>query len=337
MWNGLRSIRASASVCENNIQYDTSLSSQARPDADTPVVNAENSVEEFEDVYGPLSLIPRQEFGLTTFNFGDVPSCGPVWPINDELSGEPVWHYLPPRASCVAQTNLDVSDFSIPLAYPSTSFCSAVPIGETKESDTRAGICQATTFSNHQVEAHETRCSWCYKEFERPADLRKHVQVHASAEDRKHRCDICDVPFLYAKDVDRHKAAVHPSDDGPKYFCHILTCPRVEGGKPFPRKDKLQEHLWKAHRLSAPTQATVSSTDDSPETCRSCGQVFVGKYKRGNLNRHQNHCCRGPKVLICTACPSEFKRADALKKHEWKKHRIGSGPQKRRLTKVVPS
>ena len=90
-------------------------------------------------------------------------------------------------------------------------------------------------------------CSQCSKSFVRAGDLRKHEKVHMASKDREHRCDVCLRAFLYPKDLERHKRTQHPSEDTPAFFCPVQGCSRAHSGKPFYRKDKLQEHARKIH------------------------------------------------------------------------------------------
>ncbi|KAF2203939.1 hypothetical protein GQ43DRAFT_225107 [Delitschia confertaspora ATCC 74209] len=90
-------------------------------------------------------------------------------------------------------------------------------------------------------------CGQCGKLFVRAGDLRKHEKVHMLSKDRDHKCDVCGRAFLYPKDLERHKRTQHPSADTPAFFCPILGCARSMQGKPFYRKDKLQEHARKIH------------------------------------------------------------------------------------------
>jgi hypothetical protein len=50
-------------------------------------------------------------------------------------------------------------------------------------------------------------------------------------------------------DLRRHYAGTH-SNDGPAFWCHVDGCERseIQGGRAFPRKDKLSDHVRKAHR-----------------------------------------------------------------------------------------
>ena len=71
-----------------------------------------------------------------------------------------------------------------------------------------------------------------------------------------------------------------------------------------------------------------------PSVCHQCGKVFTGKYGTGNCKRHvqQSHGSILDRVThMCKVCMKTYNRADALRKHQWKKHRLeGSRPSKRR-------
>jgi hypothetical protein len=162
------------------------------------------------------------------------------------------------------------------------------------------------------------KCGSCEKVFNRPADLHKHELVHIDAQDRKYRCDVCDAPFHYPKDVERHKAAVHPDGDEPKYFCTVSKCPRAEGGTPFLRKDKLQEHLRKAHDIKALNLPSSSSSNERV-ACECCTRSFTGEYAAGNLRRHIRHK-HSDANYSCFHCPRMFSRPDARLRHMRKVH-----------------
>jgi hypothetical protein len=65
----------------------------------------------------------------------------------------------------------------------------------------------------------------------------------------------CSIPrckhktFTRWYDLRRHHDSTH-SNDGPAFWCHVNGCERSEtpGGRSFPRKDKLGDHVRKAHR-----------------------------------------------------------------------------------------
>lgn len=71
-----------------------------------------------------------------------------------------------------------------------------------------------------------------------------------------------------------------------------------------------------------------------PSACQHCEKVFTGKYGPGNLKRHvrQSHGSALDRVRhMCQMCSKMYNRADALRKHSWKKHRHEDArPNKRR-------
>ncbi|KAH7390972.1 hypothetical protein DE146DRAFT_150765 [Phaeosphaeria sp. MPI-PUGE-AT-0046c] len=67
------------------------------------------------------------------------------------------------------------------------------------------------------------------------------------------------------------------------------------------------------------------SSQSGLTTCNQCGAEFSGRYQRGNCARHvrQQHSEKEVQVsmdCVCRVCKQEFKRQDARRKHEWKKH-----------------
>ncbi|KAJ4296593.1 hypothetical protein N0V90_006640 [Kalmusia sp. IMI 367209] len=79
-----------------------------------------------------------------------------------------------------------------------------------------------------------------------------------------------------------------------------------------------------------------------PLACAYCGRQFNGKYQKSNRTRHINSF-HGDLDLVtiefddgkkCRSCDQRFKRTDARRKHEWKKHRYEDcRPKKRRIEK----
>ena len=72
-------------------------------------------------------------------------------------------------------------------------------------------------------------------------------------------------------------------------------------------------------------------------SCDDCGELFTGLYKRGNLRRHQTTQHGAPTNFPCELCPRTYKRADALRKHRWKKHRAGVPPRRRQTASAIDS
>lgn len=71
-----------------------------------------------------------------------------------------------------------------------------------------------------------------------------------------------------------------------------------------------------------------------PSVCQHCEKVFTGKYGPGNCKRHtqQTHGTVLDRVrTVCRVCKKQYNRADAMRKHAWKKHRLEEfRPNKRR-------
>jgi hypothetical protein len=73
-----------------------------------------------------------------------------------------------------------------------------------------------------------------------------------------------------------------------------------------------------------------------PLECNECKATFNGKYQKGNLRQHvrRSH----PNLTTsypCRFCRRVYYRADAKRKHEWKKHKIEDcRPRKRRVEKT---
>jgi hypothetical protein len=71
-----------------------------------------------------------------------------------------------------------------------------------------------------------------------------------------------------------------------------------------------------------------------PAYCGQCDKVFHGRYREGNLRRHVVAFHSPPDSHVtkaCRVCQRSYKRSDATRKHEWKKHRIVESKPKKRL------
>ncbi|KAH8728366.1 hypothetical protein GQ44DRAFT_724374 [Phaeosphaeriaceae sp. PMI808] len=69
------------------------------------------------------------------------------------------------------------------------------------------------------------------------------------------------------------------------------------------------------------------STVGDITTCPHCNAPFSGRYGRGNCSRHirQHHSGITTQLnpgCICRICKKSFKRQDARRKHEWKRHEL---------------
>ncbi|KAF2189747.1 hypothetical protein K469DRAFT_47275 [Zopfia rhizophila CBS 207.26] len=77
----------------------------------------------------------------------------------------------------------------------------------------------------------------------------------------------------------------------------------------------------------------LASQDPQSIQCQFCNQKFTGLYGKGNLTRHRRlkHFAidEASMGFKCTLCDKTYKRKDARKKHEWKKHGHGPRPKKR--------
>ncbi|KAF7677083.1 hypothetical protein GT037_005295 [Alternaria burnsii] len=77
----------------------------------------------------------------------------------------------------------------------------------------------------------------------------------------------------------------------------------------------------------------ADETDYPPEHCGQCDKMFSGRYRKGNLRRHVIAFHSSLAVVVgtaCRICKKAYKRADATRKHEWKKHRIPDAKPKKR-------
>lgn len=82
------------------------------------------------------------------------------------------------------------------------------------------------------------------------------------------------------------------------------------------------------------SSSAASPFHHPPAVCEQCKKVFTGKFGKGNLTRHLRQMHESPiggAIHICRFCMKTYNRADALRKHSWKKHRDAeSKPNKRR-------
>jgi hypothetical protein len=58
----------------------------------------------------------------------------------------------------------------------------------------------------------------------------------------------------------------------------------------------------------------------APLVCGHCKVEFNGEYQKGNLARHIRRFHSAFTLHRCRSCPKVYKRDDARRKHEWKKH-----------------
>ncbi len=77
--------------------------------------------------------------------------------------------------------------------------------------------------------------------------------------------------------------------------------------------------------LDPPLPTTNTQRRYPPAICQQCGKVFTGKFGPGNRKRHVQHTHASifeRAIHACKVCMKTYNRADALRKHQWKKHRM---------------
>ncbi|KAH7388738.1 hypothetical protein BKA66DRAFT_460639 [Pyrenochaeta sp. MPI-SDFR-AT-0127] len=88
------------------------------------------------------------------------------------------------------------------------------------------------------------------------------------------------------------------------------------------------------HGRHSPVRNQSPMEEPLDMVCETCGTKTTGVYCKTNMNRHirLKHPLSGSIMLTpCRACSATFRRSDAARKHEWKKHRIlDARPNKRR-------
>jgi hypothetical protein len=110
---------------------------------------------------------------------------------------------------------------------------------------------------------------------------------------------------------------------------------------------EVQEPPQPLHQQSKVKQAAATAAraimNLLPLACIYCGKQFHGRYQRANRNRHVNSFHVDVDLAAvagiddgkcCRTCCQRFRRTDARRKHEWKKHRTEDcRPNKRRIEK----
>jgi transcription elongation factor Elf1 len=133
------------------------------------------------------------------------------------------------------------------------------------------------------TEGDSLTCDICDKSFQRPADLRRHMQKH----------------------------------DEPEYFCEVPGC-----GREFYRKDKLRDHVRQAHKGNIITsdgglEFDVPERANTPSTfsCTDCREVFSTP---GLLKKHVNR--KHVRRFACGTCDATFHLNADLKRHKFNVH-----------------
>ncbi|GAA35545.1 Zinc finger protein 516 [Clonorchis sinensis] len=151
-----------------------------------------------------------------------------------------------------------------------SDFACSIPVAEqdkapSEEDGKTVGDPLSTTDGTKQS-SHSNKCPVCGRTFVNTWNLKRHAVVHT------HRnfleCEICKQQFKYILSLRDHRLLVHShrEDDDCRevHRCHVC-------GKPFLRKDSLDEH-FRAH------------SKERPFECNLCGSKFT---LACNLKKHQ--------------------------------------------------
>jgi hypothetical protein len=121
----------------------------------------------------------------------------------------------------------------------------------------------------------------------------------------------------------------------PSMFSHLIVPPIAICEYCYEVFDDLQakdEHVNAAHIATLPYEVTPFWGKQYPaQCCQQCNKGFMGKYAKEDLQHHMvtfHECSAVEKGL--RICKMAYKRADAKRKHEWKKHRIPDARPKKR-------
>ncbi|KAM4626780.1 uncharacterized protein O3C94_019765 isoform 1-T4 [Discoglossus pictus] len=156
---------------------------------------------------------------------------------------------------------------------------------------------------HHQKTHNDERphtCPVCQKGFKDIHKLARHQKIHPEFQKdmvywKLYKCHICDRPFKYPSDLDKH----HLIHSGEKPF----KCPICGAG--FRRLDHLKRHNF-VH------------TGNRPFKCGVCGKGFV---EATELLKHER-IHTGEKPYQCNICDKSFYHPRSLKEHEGAKHGV---------------
>jgi hypothetical protein len=221
-------------------------------------------------------------------------------------------------------------------SYASSSYCSAPrDLSRLQQGSSTLDVEHSNATSVHSDDvqvADDGRfaCSLCENTFQRPADLRRHMQKH----------------------------------EEPAYKCMVTSC-----GRDFYRMDKLRDHVRLAHKGDVSTTfdgslrfevSTEPKSTYQSHTCTHCNKVFQRKCDlndhifrkherrftcpvphctrsfnlRMDLRRHERAHHSHRQTLACTTagCKREFSRRDNLLRHMKRCEQTTS-----KVTKPVPA
>ncbi|KAF2019251.1 hypothetical protein BU24DRAFT_405950 [Aaosphaeria arxii CBS 175.79] len=86
----------------------------------------------------------------------------------------------------------------------------------------------------------------CTRAFDRSCDLNRHYKSHLERNQRPHKCELCELRFLYPKDCKRHQQTHNPQlSRRTIFYCTVPGCINVDG---FSRRDNLLRHMRNHHR-----------------------------------------------------------------------------------------
>ncbi|XP_059082286.1 zinc finger protein 70-like isoform X2 [Tigriopus californicus] len=181
--------------------------------------------------------------------------------------------------------------------HPTSTKGKRIPKKEGKLEDCKVcGKSYPTTYlySRHMLSHSDQKnfkCHVCEKDFKSTQDLKIHIKVHGTFEEKyTHCCELCGKRFTQRSNLDSH-LRVH---SGYKpYNCDFCE-------KTFSQKGNMEEHR-RTH------------TGEKPFVCELCGSPFA---RRSELQLHLRCVHTGDRPYQCAFCPKNFQRRDLLRKHE---------------------
>ncbi|KAG8007147.1 hypothetical protein GBF38_023306 [Nibea albiflora] len=141
---------------------------------------------------------------------------------------------------------------------------------------------------NALADKHSLKCDICGKDFNKKANLRKHVRVHTG--EKPFTCTVCGKAYKQQSNLKTHIRQIHTGEK--PYTCTVC-------GKAFARSTNLKAHIRYIH------------SDERPHLCKICGKGFT---LLSELKSHtRTHT--GERLYTCTVCGKAFTRSTTLKVH----------------------
>lgn len=134
------------------------------------------------------------------------------------------------------------------------------------------------------------RCSVCFRDFERKAQLRSHMQTHAA---QPLRCSVCGKEFSQRAHLKRHMQT---------HSAEKFSCP--ECGLRLKQQHNMHRHISAVHRR------------EKPHSCLFCQKAFA--QKSDFIIHMRTHT--GEKPFVCAFCRKGFRVRASLNKHIQKTH-----------------